>query len=101
MSLATAAGPLSRTSSATAPRDIERSVARMILRVTGCVRRLRSGADCMILVIGGGIFGVTAALELRARGHEVTLLEQGRIPNPLAESMDVSKAVRMDYGADE
>jgi sarcosine oxidase / L-pipecolate oxidase len=55
----------------------------------------------MILVIGGGIFGVTAALELKARGHDVTLVDQGRIPHPLAESTDVSKAVRMDYGADE
>jgi glycine/D-amino acid oxidase-like deaminating enzyme len=54
----------------------------------------------MILVVGAGIFGVTAALELRARGHDVTLLEQGPIPHPLAESTDVTKAVRMDYGAD-
>lgn len=55
----------------------------------------------MILVIGGGIFGVTAALELRARGQDVTLVDAGAIPNPLAESTDISKAVRMDYGADE
>src|SRR4051794_33944795 len=55
----------------------------------------------MILIVGGGIFGITAALELRSRGHAVTLLEQGRIPNPLAESMDLSKAVRLEYGADE
>ena len=55
----------------------------------------------MILVIGGGIFGVTAALELRARGEDVTLVDAGPIPSPLAESTDISKAVRMDYGADE
>jgi glycine/D-amino acid oxidase-like deaminating enzyme len=55
----------------------------------------------MILVVGGGIFGVSAANELRARGQEVTLVDQGRIPHPLAESTDVSKAVRMDYGPDE
>ena len=54
----------------------------------------------MILVIGGGIFGVTAALELRARGEDVTLVDAGSIPNPLAESTDISKAVRMDYGGD-
>jgi sarcosine oxidase / L-pipecolate oxidase len=53
------------------------------------------------LVVGGGIFGVTAALELSARGAAVTLLEAGTLPNPLAESTDISKAVRMDYGADE
>jgi glycine/D-amino acid oxidase-like deaminating enzyme len=55
----------------------------------------------MHLVVGSGIFGVSAALELRARGADVTLFDLGAIPNPLAESTDLSKAVRMDYGADE
>jgi glycine/D-amino acid oxidase-like deaminating enzyme len=54
-----------------------------------------------VVVVGAGIFGVTAALELRARGCDVTLIDLGPIPNPLAESTDLSKAVRMDYGADE
>lgn len=53
------------------------------------------------VVVGAGIFGVTAALELRARGHAVTLLDQGTVPNPLAASTDVSKIVRMEYGPDE
>jgi glycine/D-amino acid oxidase-like deaminating enzyme len=54
-----------------------------------------------ILVIGGGIFGVTAALELNARGCDVTLVDPGPLPHPLAESTDISKIVRCDYGADE
>jgi glycine/D-amino acid oxidase-like deaminating enzyme len=54
-----------------------------------------------VTVVGAGIFGVTAALALRRRGHDVTLCDAGDIPHPLAESTDVSKAVRMDYGADE
>ncbi|MBA3461147.1 MAG: FAD-dependent oxidoreductase [Deltaproteobacteria bacterium] len=54
-----------------------------------------------VSVIGGGIFGITAALKMRARGHEVTIFEPGPIPHPLAESTDISKVVRMDYGADE
>jgi glycine/D-amino acid oxidase-like deaminating enzyme len=53
------------------------------------------------LVIGGGIFGVTAALELRARGFAVTLADPGPLPHPLAESTDLSKVVRCDYGGDE
>ncbi len=53
-----------------------------------------------IAVVGGGIFGLTAAIELRARGHAVTLYEAGPIPHPLAESTDISKVVRIDYGAD-
>src|SRR3979490_1229970 len=54
-----------------------------------------------VLVAGGGIFGVTAALALRDRGHEVTLVDPGPLPHPLAESTDISKGVRIDYGADE
>jgi len=54
-----------------------------------------------VVIIGAGIFGVTAALELRKRGYGVHLLDPGPLPHPLAESSDISKAVRMDYGADE
>lgn len=54
-----------------------------------------------VLVIGGGIFGVTAACELRRRGCAVTLVDPGPLPHPLAESTDISKIVRCDYGADE
>ncbi len=53
------------------------------------------------VVVGAGIFGVTAALELRARGHDVALLDQGRAPNPLAASTDISKVIRIEYGPDE
>ena len=53
-----------------------------------------------ILVSGGGIFGVTAAIALRARGHAVTLVDPGPLPHPLAESTDLSKVVRIDYGSD-
>lgn len=52
------------------------------------------------VVVGAGIFGVTAALELRRRGHAVTLLDPGPIPHPDAASSDTSKIVRMDYGTD-
>jgi glycine/D-amino acid oxidase-like deaminating enzyme len=53
-----------------------------------------------VVVLGCGIFGVTAALELRRRGHHVTLLDRGLPPHPLAESTDISKIVRIEYGAD-
>ena len=54
-----------------------------------------------VIVVGAGVFGVTGALELRRRGHEVTLLDPGPLPHPLASSTDLSKMIRMDYGADE
>jgi sarcosine oxidase/L-pipecolate oxidase len=54
-----------------------------------------------VLVIGSGIFGITAALELHARGCDVTVADPGPLPHPLAESTDLSKIVRCDYGGDE
>lgn len=66
-----------------------------------------------VLVAGAGIFGVTAAASLRARGHRVTLVDPALrrttdsgepagvagLP-PLAESTDISKVIRLDYGTD-
>jgi len=54
-----------------------------------------------VVVVGAGIFGVASALALRARGHDVTIVEPGPVPHSLAESTDISKIVRADYGADE
>jgi len=52
-------------------------------------------------VVGAGINGVTAAIELKKRGHDVVLVDPGPLPHPLAASTDISKAVRAAYGADE
>ena len=54
-----------------------------------------------ILVAGAGVFGLSAALELLDRGYEVTVLDAGKIPCPLAASTDISKVCRMEYGSDE
>jgi glycine/D-amino acid oxidase-like deaminating enzyme len=54
-----------------------------------------------VIVVGGGIFGVTSALELKRRGIEVTIFDSSRVPSPRAASTDISKAIRMDYGSDE
>lgn len=53
-----------------------------------------------ILVVGAGIFGASAALELRLRGHSVALMDPGPLPHPDASSTDVNKIVRADYGGD-
>ena len=53
------------------------------------------------IVVGGGIFGVTAARELHRRGWQVRLLDPSPVPRTLAASTDISKVVRPDYGADE
>jgi glycine/D-amino acid oxidase-like deaminating enzyme len=54
-----------------------------------------------VIVVGAGINGVTAAIELKKRGHKVILVDPGPLPHPLAASTDISKAVRAAYGPDE
>ena len=54
-----------------------------------------------VVVVGAGINGVTAALELKRRGHDLILIDPGPLPHWLAASTDISKAVRSTYGSDE
>ena len=54
-----------------------------------------------IVVVGGGVFGASAALSLRKRDYAVTLVDPGPLPHPDASSTDISKVVRPDYGADD
>lgn len=49
-------------------------------------------------IVGAGIFGIAAAIELRQRGHEIVVFEQGTVPNERASSNDVSKTIRRFYG---
>ena len=53
-----------------------------------------------VIVVGAGVMGLGAAISLRARGWSVTLLDPGPVPHPLAASTDISKIVRIEYGAD-
>src|SRR5947208_5475362 len=53
-----------------------------------------------VVIVGAGVNGVTAAIELKKSGHQVILIEPGPLPHPLAASTDISKAVRAAYGAD-
>lgn len=53
------------------------------------------------IILGAGMSGLTAALELRRRGWAVTVADQGSVPHPDAASTDISKVVRADYGNDE
>jgi glycine/D-amino acid oxidase-like deaminating enzyme len=57
--------------------------------------------ETSVAIVGAGINGTTAAIELTKRGHRVKLLDPGPLPHPLAASTDISKVVRMEYGADE
>ncbi|SHM26919.1 NAD(P)/FAD-dependent oxidoreductase [Roseibium suaedae] len=52
-----------------------------------------------IIIVGAGIAGLSTAWALTRRGIEVTLLEQGPIPNPLSASGDQHRIIRRAYGA--
>ena len=50
-------------------------------------------------VVGAGVFGLAAAIELRSRGHAVTVFDRGEPPYENASSTDVSKAIRRTWYA--
>jgi glycine/D-amino acid oxidase-like deaminating enzyme len=49
-------------------------------------------------IVGAGIAGLSTALALAARGHDVTVFEQGPVPNPLGSSVDRHRLIRFPYG---
>jgi sarcosine oxidase len=51
-----------------------------------------------VIVVGAGISGLCTAWALAKKGVEVTLLEQGPIPNPLSASGDQHRIIRRAYG---
>ncbi|RST87306.1 FAD-dependent oxidoreductase [Aquibium carbonis] len=50
-----------------------------------------------VIVVGAGIAGLSTAWSLTRRGHAVTLIEQGPIPNPMAASGDHHRIIRRAY----
>lgn len=52
-----------------------------------------------VVIVGGGIVGLSTAWALRRHGAEVTVVEQGPLPNPLGSSVDQHRLIRYAYGA--
>jgi sarcosine oxidase len=52
-----------------------------------------------VIVVGAGIAGLSTAWSLVKAGHRVTIVEQGKIPNPLAASGDHHRIIRRAYRA--
>ncbi|KAM0489960.1 hypothetical protein ACHAP8_012064 [Fusarium lateritium] len=54
-----------------------------------------------IVIVGGGIFGLGTALELKKRGYEnVTILDRYNIPVPDGSSVDISRVIRVEYASE-
>lgn len=52
-----------------------------------------------LVIVGGGIMGLSTAWAAARRGLRVTLLEQHGIPNPLGSSVDHHRLIRYPYGS--
>lgn len=48
-------------------------------------------------VVGAGVVGAGIAWHLSRRGHRVTLIDQGPIPNPMSASFDQHRLIRRIY----
>lgn len=57
----------------------------------------RHGGPAEVAIVGGGIFGVSTALELAERGRRVVLIERGAIPAATAASRGPSRKIRARY----
>ena len=51
-----------------------------------------------VIIVGGGIMGLSAASALVREKHRVTLFDQGAIPNPMGSSVDQHRLIRHAYG---
>lgn len=76
---------------------------RLWMALQDCLREreAHNGGMRSVIILGAGMSGLTAALELRRREWAVTVADQGAVPHPDAASTDISKVVRADYGDDE
>ena len=54
-----------------------------------------------VIVVGAGVVGLSTAFWLVKAGHDVTVVEQGPIPNPQAASADHHRLIRYAYNTAE
>ena len=57
----------------------------------------RTGDDYDLVVVGGGIFGLSIAWEAGRRGRRTLVVERRSIPNPIAASYGPSRKIRTTY----
>ena len=72
---------------------------RLILSAACSADAGKRGGEMKVGIVGAGVFGLAAAIELRTRGHAVTVFDRGAPPYENASSTDVSKAIRRTWYA--
>jgi N-methyl-L-tryptophan oxidase len=56
-----------------------------------------AGASFDLIVVGGGVFGLSAALEAGRRRRKTLVVDRGAVPNPVAASYGPSRKIRSTY----
>ncbi|NQV72503.1 FAD-dependent oxidoreductase [bacterium] len=51
-----------------------------------------------VIIVGAGIYGLSAALRLAEQGHKVEVIDRGAIPHPQSSSFDYHRLIRHAYG---
>jgi monomeric sarcosine oxidase len=57
-------------------------------------------AQPVVIVVGGGVMGLSTGTALAGRGAKVTVLERHKVAHPWASSHGLSRAIRHEYGPD-
>ena len=50
-----------------------------------------------LIVVGGGVFGLSTALEAGRRGRQALVVDRGVVPNPISASYGPSRKIRSTY----
>ena len=56
-----------------------------------------SGSDFDLIVVGGGVFGLSTALEAGRRQRRTLVVDRRPVPNPIAASFGPSRKIRSTY----
>jgi glycine/D-amino acid oxidase-like deaminating enzyme len=56
-----------------------------------------AGGAFDLIVVGGGVFGLSTALEAGRRRRQTLVVERGAVPNPVAASYGPSRKIRSTY----
>jgi monomeric sarcosine oxidase len=56
-------------------------------------------AQPVVIVVGGGVMGLSTGAAVASRGAKVTVLEQRTLAHPWATSHGLSRAIRHEYGS--